>query len=151
MKRILILLLILINSWGCQEEERAIDPNLMEYIEIFEEEAAARNVNISIMDLEVSAHIMNIQESNVLGQCYTYSDDSREIVIDQEYWEELDLLEKEFLMMHELGHCILDRDHLDDSDENNNCISIMQSGTGDCRHRYNANNRERLLDELFNN
>lgn len=137
--------------WSCQKEETAIDAELLEYIEVFEREAERRGMEINVEALDVTAHVMNIQESNVLGQCYTYSDDSRQIIIDQDSWEELDELEKEFLIMHELGHCVLNRGHADDRDNNNECISIMQSGTTNCRYRYDQNNREELLDELFNN
>jgi len=59
-------------------------------------------------------------------------------------------MSKEYLVFHELGHCILGRSHSNDILENGDCKSIMQSGTSNCKGNYNDENREMLLDELFN-
>ena len=136
---------------ACQnDDEEKIDAELAEFIEVFLEEAEIREVIIDLELLDISAHVMNIQERNIVGQCYTYSDDSKEIVIDENYWKNLDYLDKEYVMLHELGHCVLDRDHVNSKDSNGNCISIMQSGTGACDKRYTDTNRKELIDELFN-
>jgi len=48
-----------------------------------------------------------------------------------------------------LGHCVLNREHLDDADNQGNCVSIMTSGTGSCHINYTIATRKNLLDELF--
>ena len=53
------------------------------------------------------------------------------------------------IVFHELGHCVLVRDHLDDADSEGNCLSMMHSGLGDCEFRYNGSTRNVYLDELF--
>ena len=142
---------ITFSCMACQnDDDKKIDAELAEFIEVFLEEAEIREVAIDLGMLDISAHIMNIQERNIVGQCYTYSNDSKEIIIDENYWRELDYLDKEYIMLHELGHCILDRDHINNKDASGNCISIMQSGSGTCDKQYTYTNRKQLIDELFN-
>jgi hypothetical protein len=50
-------------------------------------------------------------EGNTVGLCYSYSDGSREIELDVDYWTRANDSMKEELVMHELGHCVLNRDH----------------------------------------
>ena len=141
---------MLLGLISCQEEPSlVIDEVLKPYVDMFLIEAENRGKQIDLETNGLSAHVMTIAEPGILGQCYTYSDDSRQIVIDTDTWVDLSELGKEYLMMHELGHCVLDLGHNDSIDQNGNCLSIMQSGTGSCQVRYNQNNREQLLDELF--
>lgn len=151
MKKWMIYCFLIFGFLACQNDDDVkIDSQLTEFIEVFLDEAEIREVPIDLEILDISAHIMNIQERNVVGQCYSYSDNSREIIIDENYWKELDYLDKEYIMLHELGHCILDRDHTNSRDASGNCISIMQSGTGICDKHYTDTNRKELIDELFN-
>ncbi len=152
MRKVLTYGLIMLFSFmACQNnEEEKIDAELAAYIAVFLEEAEMREVVIDLELLDIRAHIMNIQERNIVGQCYSYSDNSKEIIIDENYWRDLNDMDKEYIMLHELGHCVLDRDHLNSKDQNGNCISIMQSGTGACDKQYTDANRKKLIDELFN-
>ena len=58
-------------------------------------------------------------------------------------------MEKEFIIYHELGHCFLDRDHLDEANADGSCVSIMHSNPGVCFFELKSENREDYLDELF--
>ena len=148
---ILLFSIILFQSCAKNENEHFIERQLETYFEEFSEEAQERGIEVDFDDLEISAYVENIEKVGTLGQCQQYSDGTKEVVIDENYWKNLSNSEKEFLVFHELGHCVLGRDHLDASDERGNCISIMQSGEGDCRMRFRRNNREEYLDELFEN
>jgi len=48
-----------------------------------------------------------------VGVCYGFKsiDAFKSISIDLAYWKESNLPEKEELIFHELGHCVLDREH----------------------------------------
>lgn len=147
-----ILFLITI---GCSEDtevstESFIDADLTEYFELFENEASNRGFLIDISALGVAGYIQRLDD-DIAGQCATYTDGSREIRINGDYWTRASLTEKEMLVFHELGHCVLGRGHDDDSDTRGFCVSIMNSGIGECVSRYNRNNRELYLDELFYN
>lgn len=55
-------------------------------------------------------------KGNSVGVCTKWSNGYREIGIDKEYWHSISEGQKEQLIFHELGHCVLDKDH------NNNTI-----------------------------
>jgi len=44
--------------------------------------------------------------SEIIGFC-----DGKAVVLSQERWGELTHKERKFLIVHELGHCVLDRNH----------------------------------------
>lgn len=139
-------------AWSCsQENNNEIEAELQIHFDNFADEANARGVNVSLEDLDISGYVEHIEQRGTLGQCKSYSDGSKQVVIDEPYWNRVDENEREYLVFHELGHCILGREHLDTKDENGICTSIMQSGDGDCRGIYDLTNREQLLQELFEN
>lgn len=49
----------------------------------------------------------------------------REIVISEKLWDHLDALEQYILVLHELGHCIQDREHIEDLMEDRCPVSLM--------------------------
>lgn len=53
----------------------------------------------------------NSHSENAVGICYSYTDGSRRIEIDPDYWANSSDDGKEQLMFHELGHCALNLDH----------------------------------------
>lgn len=70
-----------------------------------------------------------------------------EIMIDSGYWEDITELEKEQLVFHELGHCILDADHVEELDADGDPVSIMHPYTID-EHIY-IKHREEYIQKLF--
>ena len=141
---------LMMNMSSCtQDNNNEIETELQVHFDNFVEAAATNGMNISIEELDIGGYIENIQVRGTLGQCKSYSNGSKQVVIDQPYWDRADEMEREYLVFHELGHCILDRDHLDSKDANGNCTSIMQSGDNSCKGSYNIENRSALLNELF--
>ncbi|MEO6130336.1 MAG: putative metallopeptidase, partial [Saprospiraceae bacterium] len=126
-----------------------VDSTLMEYFNRFVTEGASRNVTVDYESARVSGYIRTIQTQNVIGQCVHDSNQPNTVIIDRDYWSTGTDLEREFLVFHELGHCVLNREHMDDADENGICISIMTSGSPECRLSYTLSKRKKLLDELF--
>lgn len=139
---------------ACEEEPQivfVVDAPLQEYYERFIYEAAIRGQDLEYATYQVDATISDIPEQNVIGQCSWSQTHSHAITIDKAYWSRANDTQKEFVVFHELGHCVLGRNHIDVADVNGNCESIMTSGTGGCRVTYLHNNRNKLLDELFSN
>lgn len=108
-----VLLLILLS--GCMSIKRldprtyrGIDPEFIEYVEEFEDYYGK-----SIGD--VSMGFADLKDPSV-GVCVRWISGHREIKIDREYWTRLDVskTDKIGLMFHELGHCVLNRDHTDE-------------------------------------
>jgi len=149
-----LCLFILLSGISCGKDESVdlfVDSSLQEYFDRFAEEAALRNVTVDYTASRVSGYIRLITTPNVIGQCAHDADQPNTVIIDKIYFDSANDLNREFLVFHELGHCVLNREHLDDADDKGNCISIMTSGTGLCQINYNASTRKALLDELFMN
>lgn len=127
-----------------------VEPLLWEYFERFEFEASLRGMSIDLNRLQISGEIKNIEDENVAGTCQ-YGSHLKHVTIDASFWNRYSVLEREFVVFHELGHCVLSRGHLESSFNNGICTSIMHSGLSGCQVVYNNQNREYYLDELFQN
>ena len=154
MKAKIIILLLATLFWNsCAKEDIAtsssIDEALQPYFDTFVTEAIARGELIDLDDYYLQAFIENIEGTDVVGQC-SYSENSpRTVRIDRFYWRRATHLQKEFVVFHELGHCLLGRSHTDEENPSGTCISIMESGLGNCNSNYNTATRSSYLDELF--
>ncbi len=154
MKYVTIFMLTLV-SISCVDEtddnaELYVDAQLISFFESFESEANLRGRNISLDNFRLSGYLVNL-DNDVVGQCATLSNGEGQVRVDQIYWNRASPLERELLIFHELGHCILGRSHDDTSNRDGVCQSMMNSGLGDCNARYNSATREDYLDELFLN
>lgn len=144
------VLLICMTTIGCSKQfENDIEAELQVHFDNFVEEAETQGITISLDQIDIGGYIENIETRGTLGQCKSYSDGSKQITIDQPFWNQASDLEREYVVFHELGHCVLGREHSDEKDGNGNCVSIMQSGNGDCSGNYNSQNRNSLINELF--
>ena len=132
-KYIVFALILHLLFIGCNKDgSQVIERELQVHFSSFEIEANAHGLDIDISSIAISGYIQNIETRGTLGQCKSYSDGTQQIVIDEQYWNRISNDEREYLVFHELGHCILKRVHNDEQDENGNCISIMQSGNNFC-------------------
>lgn len=128
-----------------------VDEDILPYFAAFEAEASLRNISVDLQANRISAIIRQIAEDNVVGQCQSHIDGNHTVIIDQTSWERANHLEKEFIIFHELGHCYLDRDHLDSADQSGTCLSIMHGNATFCHNNYGIETRDNYLDELFLN
>ena len=100
----LALALIVAFQVGCGSAPVKIDSKLQPYVDEFSRQfgRVVDWVPTTFEDLE----------GDWVGVCET-GPDGPKVKIDPEYWDEADEGEKESLIMHEYGHCVLDRDHED--------------------------------------
>jgi len=126
-----------------------IHPEMRSYFVEFEKEANRRGLNFEAELNLLNTSFADIPQSGVAGQCRWHSSQPNLVTIDTPFWNNANESLREWVMFHELGHCILDRDHSEAENQNGICLSIMASGTGSCQSEYNANNKEFYLDELF--
>lgn len=134
------------------EEERTfnnVPEPLWDYFERFEEAASDRGLPIDLNRFNLTAEIVEITEDGVAGTCSFGSHTPKHIEIDATFWNQSSDLFKEFVVFHELGHCVLLRGHTEDTHANGTCVSLMRSGVEGCRDNYQLNTREAYLDELF--
>lgn len=141
-----------ISSCGADEQtEPTIDADLLPFFQIFSEEASLRGRNINVLDSSLIASISTDLPLRIIGQCQRNTLLPNEIKISKASWNTYNHIQKEYVVFHELGHCILARSHRDDRDNRGNCLSIMESGQSGCRNVYGNTNRTAYLDELFSN
>ena len=126
-----------------------VDQSLWPYFQRFEEQAAARGYVINLNELELTGELEDLPGENVGGQCTWHSNNPNHITIDEPLFNDLSDLYREFIIFHELGHCVLNRDHREDVDQNGSCISLMRSGLGTCHDNYHNGTRHNYIDELF--
>ena len=151
------MVLFFVLPWitSCEKEtafdENYIDSDLSPYFESFVEEAAKRGVDLEQMRDIVSGYIEDIDDGAISGQCRHDADAPDKVIIDRTFWMTAGNSSKEFLVFHELGHCMLGRSHLDTRDSNGFCVSIMHSTSEVCTNGYSYSTRSKYLDELFSN
>jgi hypothetical protein len=147
---------LLLLAAGCKNDDipKVYDvPALIQpYVEAFEQEAALRGRTLDIDNLKVEFQT-NLQGGDAAGLCTfaTSSNPTPHIRLDTtSYNWQNNLYHRELLVFHELGHCILDRLHKDNSLPVGNYASMMRS-TGEQVYggKLNAFKRDYYLDELF--
>jgi hypothetical protein len=91
-----------------------IDPEFIPYLERFMKEAGARGIQINpIRARALSIEFgFNLVADNTLGQCDVTT---KQMKVSESYWATAGDMEKEVLIFHELGHCLLGREHEDNT------------------------------------
>ncbi len=127
-----------------------VDERLWPFFLRFEDAAVERGFAVDLVTSRITGVIEDLEGEHVAGQCSTFGNfRPGRVTLDAEFWERSSDLFKEFIVFHELGHCFLDRGHREDAFTNGRCVSIMRSGTLDCRDNYNVATRSNYIDELF--
>ena len=151
------LLIIAIFLCSCEEPIVNIESVFTDYIDRFEEEAATRGVNVDFS--EEGIEILLVDSTSYLYAGYCDKDqETHQITIQRNYWDNVTERDRERLLFHELGHCILNRSHKNGLTDDREFLSIMQ-GSGSQSQYYSVRNRfvnysgfrkAYYLDELFN-
>ena len=142
---------------SCKDtKEYKVDSSFTEYLQRFEAEGATRGHNFDPETNGLIIEFANLKD-NTAG--LTHYEKPIRIEIDKTYWNDIsgsagaDLM-KENLIFHELGHGLLNRDHLNSTLFNGDWKSIMCGGTKVNDRSWNINyrgvRRAYYLDELFN-
>ena len=138
---------------SCQKEQYngvVIPDEMLPYFERFQEAGAQHGQEIDYNSHPIEGRISSTLEATIRGQCQHDEKNPSRVVINTVYWNTATDLEKEFLIFHELGHCYLQRSHLDSKSNNGICSSIMHSSANVCKNNYSPETRESYLEELFN-
>ena len=126
-----------------------VDSDLWKYYAEFEYQAELRGLSFDLNNLDVSGEISEIRDAGVAGSCEYGSAINNHVTIDKTFWNRSRELDREFVVFHELGHCVLYRDHDESQNQNGFCLSIMRSGLNGCRDAYTSENKAYYIDELF--
>ena len=146
---LLLTLAVMVFNSCAKEDIVQTDEELIPYFELFAEEAAARGFFVDYEAERIEGLLQDIPDNSVQGQCFHNEKKPKKVIVDINYWANASKFDKEFIIFHELGHCFLNRNHLDDANVDGTCVSIMHSNPGACNFNLNSDNRDEYLDELF--
>lgn len=137
-----ILLPLLLLSIGCGKPI-TIENELIDYVRLFE----------SKHDTKVKTSVeFGVTTLPVVGYCED-SGMSKKIVINKDEFYKFTLLQRENLMLHELGHCELNRDHKEDMQPFNYYkvpVSLMYPYVfNSFEIKAYSSNKEQYLTELY--
>lgn len=123
-----------------------IDSDLRKYAYKFADDARTHKTHILLNEITiVFGHTNTKEDPGVVGTCASIGF-YPVITIDETYWAFSDEYAREELMYHELGHCLLARDHCEIK-ENGESVSLMEPEMiGSVLYKKN---RENLVNELF--
>ena len=165
--KLVLLILIAIVLCSCESDvvkikslspmpEQHWDSELVQFIDLFKEEAAARDCKLYPIDLRVvkrvewnSVHYKTYSMEGYNGMCADLEWEKRilKYEVESDDWHEIwivnhikDWEELRELMFHELGHCYLLKKHTSDKND------IMYPLLGDAETDW-----EERMDDLFQN
>jgi hypothetical protein len=146
--RLLRLFVITIGAFGisgCGKQPVLQLNQFSPYVEAFEESASQHGQSVKVTDLIV--RFGKMENPYERGICEIAGDETPIITINQEAWEQMSEDEREPLMYHELGHCVLKRKHRADQIGPGVPASLMNPYTiaGWTYGQY----KKHYIDELF--
>ncbi|MEN9613673.1 MAG: hypothetical protein RLZZ628_4487 [Bacteroidota bacterium] len=147
---ILVTLYLSVFSSGCQKDKIQIIPeDLLVYVQTFFEEGNKRGANITLKNINLEIRFSVLMGKN--ATC-TFNKTKHLIEIDSVNWKKRSIYDKEWLVYHELGHCVLGRDHLLKTLPKGECQSVMSNSEGlNCSINFKSESwRKYYFDELFN-
>lgn len=129
------------------------DPVFASFVQEFEIKGKAKTGNADFNVGDVPINFGDTENPNFQGVCFEYPDGTKEVIIKESWWNTVNNQEyRESLIFHELGHCVLGRDHLDETANNGGLsykISMMNSVI--LTPEAYQPNKDAYLEELFTN
>lgn len=102
MKSIFSLTLLILTACGQSPKPVVVDPALAPYMKSFETDVGYNTGGVSATFATLNSVSNPLGET--VGECELFSDGSKSILIDPNYWATIDQNGKTELMYHELGH-----------------------------------------------
>lgn len=162
MSKIYFIFILNLTLLGCGNSISFVEDEFVPYYSSFIEEGESRSPEKGLREKPITIKFGPVNadegytEDETLGGCEIRSirDDGSVywgtiILINQKNWDSLNEEEKELVIFHELGHCLLNRQHKTASFSSGVNKSIMHPHIMDSS-RYKSK-RDFYLDELFLN
>ncbi len=155
LKNSIVLILVIMFIFSCKKEREPVyevPQELEQYIIKFAEEGNKRGMNLVIDDLIVEYGFnLEADGTEAAGLCHYETDDMApriELDTTSLNWTAHEY-SREMLVFHELGHCILNRPHLETRFINDNYKSMMKGNGDPIFAGFNLFKRDYYIDELF--
>lgn len=94
------------------------DNDFFTFIDSFKYEASVYNIDTNNIE-NINITYREYENTNYIGMC-TKTSSEVSIQISHNFWSKANYYEKEQLIFHELGHCLLNREHNNDTGYYNN-------------------------------
>lgn len=123
--------------------------DLNPFINQFFQEAKLHGLDIESKQSELKVKFGNLPKGKA-GSCKFKK---QLVTIDPTIWSEMDSIQRQALVFHELAHCILNRKHKNSTFQRGECRSLMIDNFSDSTCYYDFYStawRNYYLDELFN-
>lgn len=153
--KLLVFIFILAFQACAQPKVDGIQDNRYDtYYDRFKADAQKENVNVNPYDIPIytvdEIKSNNLNSNYYIGaQCSMYY---KYITVNNKVWQKVTETCKEQIIYHELGHCLLLRDHKDDKITLNGELmpaSLMISINLPCVYDSTYQNRDYYIHELF--
>lgn len=111
----LAISVVLFSASSCAPKEKQhesflqIDSAFQDYVNTFEQVAAQEGTPLTISDLVIS--FGTTPSLNETGVCEWTENETPKIIVNQRIWNTLNDYDKQEVLFHELGHCVLRRIH----------------------------------------
>lgn len=110
-----VISFIVLSASACAPKEKQheaflqIDSPFQQYVSNFEQVSAEEGSPLTITDLVVSFGVTN--SLNETGVCEWAENETPRIIVNQRIWNTLSDYDRQEVIFHELGHCVLRRVH----------------------------------------
>jgi beta-lactamase regulating signal transducer with metallopeptidase domain len=154
MKKKILLLLWICLSWNLVKAEVQLG-EFASYLQQFQKASKTyalvnlKQINNELKIKNLKIELGTVNTDSELGVC-ELNRESPTIIINKNLWESLTQVQKEMLLFHELGHCILGRTHKNtfiSADQTTIPASLMSSIL--ISEKSYSNYRDYYLQELF--
>jgi hypothetical protein len=131
---------------GCRTN---VPDDVSGYVDSFIREAELRDYDFSHARRGLTIEFTNLPDNKAGSSKSTFF--GSHIKLDPLIWKQMNGRQKEMLVFHELGHCVLGRQHRSETLELGECASIMkEGGENTCMADiYSDSWRSYYIDELF--
>ena len=102
----LVLLAFILASCQTVDTSRLIHSDFQPYVEEFEQHLGHK-VDVSVF----FAPVFSLSSATPIARCRRFNEDIREVWVYPPAWAELPNDWKRLVIIHELGHCVLKREH----------------------------------------
>ena len=145
----LVIGAIIILSACSKDKVYNVPPEVEVYVQRFEDEAQARGYDIEIKRLKVN-FVDNLSNGGdaIAGRCNNPGGRTPHIELSSDFLEMSPEVQEQ-LVFHELGHCVLEREHVDAFMSNGHYSSIMNTHYWTYLEGQEYK-RDHYLNELFN-
>ncbi len=146
-KAVTTLILISLLTAGCGRAPTRTTGEFEKYVQRFEEDSVKAGAPVKVTDILVERRVLGEGRMAMCSRSDTSDLDPPTVGVDGAIFASLTEVERQAVISHELGHCVLHREHRDEENEYGVPLSMMNS------HSINMllleSNAEYYNEELF--